>query len=232
MAAQDSFRRIHGSCHCGNIRFRFDWPGLGQSPVRACGCDHCRKHRGVWTSHPQGRFTLSIADPFQSGQYNFGTNTPDFHVCRTCGIVPIVTFTIDGARYAVVNVNAFDNVDRSELTEATTNFEERAPKIAWRVAAETGPRKPGRATALTVGLAHWRVADLLEALETLRGPHAFTRGLGRQRSVGDDKTGRATSQARIALSVAQLRGFSPCMTSSPVPSSIASEKPSSLRHST
>jgi hypothetical protein len=49
--------------------------------------------------------------------------TADFHVCRTCGIVPIVTFLIEGTRYAVVNVNTFDNVDRSELAEAPSNFE-------------------------------------------------------------------------------------------------------------
>jgi hypothetical protein len=30
---------------------------------------------------------------------------------------------IEGARYAVVNVNTFDNVDRSELAEAPSNFE-------------------------------------------------------------------------------------------------------------
>jgi hypothetical protein len=30
---------------------------------------------------------------------------------------------IEGARYAVVNVNTFDNVDRAELSEAQTDFE-------------------------------------------------------------------------------------------------------------
>jgi hypothetical protein len=124
MIDEISLRQIHGSCHCGNIRFTLDWPGPGQAiPVRACGCGHCRKHRGVWTSHPSGRFRMSVADPSQSGQYRFGTKTADFHVCRTCGIVPIVTCVIDGARYAVVNVNTFDNVDRSELAEAPSNFE-------------------------------------------------------------------------------------------------------------
>ena len=66
---------------------------------------------------------MSIADSSQSGQYRFGSKTADFHVCKTCGIVPIVTFLIEGTRYAVVNVNTFDNVDRSELTETPSNFE-------------------------------------------------------------------------------------------------------------
>jgi hypothetical protein len=124
MPNQSSFRQIQGSCHCGNIRFTLDWPGPGHTiPVRACSCGHCRKHRGVWTSHPTGQFRIAIADASQSGQYQFGTKTADFHVCKTCGIVPIVTCVIEGARYAVVNVNTFDNVDRSELAEAPSNFE-------------------------------------------------------------------------------------------------------------
>jgi hypothetical protein len=30
---------------------------------------------------------------------------------------------LEGIRYAVLNVNTFDDVDRSELVETTTNFE-------------------------------------------------------------------------------------------------------------
>ncbi len=120
-----SYRRFHGSCHCGNIRFMFDWPDPQPAaiPIRACGCGHCTKHRGVWTSHPQGRFELQIADVGRVTRYQFGTKTADFHVCSACGVVPIVTSLIDGARYAVVNANAFDDVDRSQLVEAPVSFE-------------------------------------------------------------------------------------------------------------
>jgi|SRR5215472_5355823 hypothetical protein len=130
-----SYRRIHGSCHCGNIRFTFDWPDPQPTiPVRACGCGHCSKHRAVWTSHPDGRFYLRIADASQVTRYRFGTKTADFHVCSTCGVVPIVTCVIDGARYAVVNANTFDNVDNSLLAETATNFdgETRENRLARR----------------------------------------------------------------------------------------------------
>jgi len=36
---------------------------------------------------------------------------------------PVATAAVLRAGYAVVNVNAFDNVDRSELSEASTDFE-------------------------------------------------------------------------------------------------------------
>ena len=117
-------RQIRGSCHCGNIRFDLDWPDPGPAiPVRACGCSFCRKHGGVWTSNPRGRFRLQIADGARVNQYRFGTGSADFHVCASCGAVPIVTCTMDGARYAVVNANAFDNVGRSELAQAAADFE-------------------------------------------------------------------------------------------------------------
>jgi hypothetical protein len=119
-----SYRRIHASCHFGNIRLTLDWPELqGPIPVRACGCSHCRKHRGVWTSHRNGRFRLSIADESRVTRYRFGTKTADFHVCSSCGVVPIVTCVLEGARYAVINVNTFDDRDGFELIEAATDFE-------------------------------------------------------------------------------------------------------------
>jgi hypothetical protein len=117
-------RMIHGSCHCGSIRFDLDWPDAGPGiPVRACGCSFCRKHGGVWTSNPRGRFRLHVADCARVSQYRFGTESADFHVCARCGAVPIVTCTMDGGRYAVVNANAFDDVDRSELVQAAADFE-------------------------------------------------------------------------------------------------------------
>jgi hypothetical protein len=118
------YRRIHGSCHCGNIRFALDWPDSRPTlPVRACGCGHCTKHGAMWTSHPDGRFSLRIADESQVTRYRFGTKTADFHVCATCGVVPIVTCVIEGTRYAVFNANTFDDVDRAQFVVAATDFE-------------------------------------------------------------------------------------------------------------
>jgi hypothetical protein len=42
--------------------------------------------------------------------------------CKTC-VIPILTCLIESSRYAVVNVNTFDNVDQSEFVEAATDFE-------------------------------------------------------------------------------------------------------------
>jgi hypothetical protein len=116
--------RIDSSCHCGNIRVALDWPAAAPTiAARACGCSFCTKHGGVWTSHPQARFDLAIADEGRVTRYRFGSKTADFHVCLTCGVVPIVTCTIEGTRYAVFNVNTFNGVDRAQITASAADFE-------------------------------------------------------------------------------------------------------------
>jgi len=55
--------------------------------------------------------------------YAFGTKTAQFHVCSTCGVVPVVTSQIDGRLYAVVSVNAFEGVEPSLLRRASATFD-------------------------------------------------------------------------------------------------------------
>lgn len=126
---------IDGKCHCGNISFSLTWdPDPKEIPARACDCSFCRKHGGVWTSNPRGALEVRIQDRSRVSQYAFGTETAEFHICARCGIVPVVTSRIDGRLYAVVSVNAFDNVDPSLLNRAPASFgaEQTASRLARR----------------------------------------------------------------------------------------------------
>lgn len=124
MPDSEADQRFHGSCHCGNIRFWFDWPGQTATiPIRACGCSFCQKHGAVWTSNPNGQFQLTIDDPAQAVAYQFGTKTADFHLCTACGVPPIVTCTMAGRRYAVLNVNTFNDVDAAIFDRSPTDFD-------------------------------------------------------------------------------------------------------------
>jgi hypothetical protein len=115
---------IDAKCHCGNVRLSIEWPDdSDQIPARACDCSFCVKHGGVWTSHPRAALVANVADPTLLSQYAFGTRTATFHVCARCGTVPFVTSDIDGSVYAVVNVNAFENVDASRLRRSPASFE-------------------------------------------------------------------------------------------------------------
>jgi len=115
--------RLDGRCHCGNISFVLEWTGdPARIPARACGCSFCVKHGGVWTSHPGSALTMTIGDRALVSEYEFGTRTATFHVCARCGAVPVVTSEIDARLYAVVNVNALENVQRSALERSDADF--------------------------------------------------------------------------------------------------------------
>lgn len=115
---------VRGSCHCRNITFTLTWePTPKEIPARACTCSFCTKHGGVWTANPTGSLRVFIERPELVSAYAFGTRTAQFHICQRCGIVPVVTSTIDNHVYAVVSVKAFDGVEPSLLRCSSATFE-------------------------------------------------------------------------------------------------------------
>ena len=115
---------IQGRCHCGNIAFTLRWePEPAHIPARACTCSFCVKHGGVWTSCPGGALEVSVRSPGAVKRYAFGTRTAVFHVCAECGVVPVVTSDIDGRTYAVVSVNAFEDVPAQLLQRGEVSFD-------------------------------------------------------------------------------------------------------------
>ncbi len=116
--------RLTGKCHCGNIAMDLDWESdPPRIPARACGCSFCVKHGGLWTSNPKASLEISIREPSRVSKYAFGTKTATFHVCSQCGIVPFVTCEMAGRVYAVVNVNALENIEPAWLDRASADFE-------------------------------------------------------------------------------------------------------------
>jgi hypothetical protein len=116
--------RISGKCHCGNIAFELQWDeSPPKIPARACGCSFCVKHGGIWTSNRKSRLAVVIREPSLVSKYVFGSRTATFHVCARCGTVPLVTSEIANRLYAVVNVNALENIEESWLDRAAANFE-------------------------------------------------------------------------------------------------------------
>ena len=127
---------VNGKCHCGNISFALEWEGdPAELPARACGCSFCVKHGGVWTSNPKSRLVVTFRDDSLVSKYVFGTRTATFHVCSRCGIVPLVTSEIASHLYAVVNVNALENVDPATLHRTAANVE--GEDVESRIARRT-----------------------------------------------------------------------------------------------
>lgn len=115
---------IAGKCHCGNIAFVLQWPAPpAEIAARACDCDFCVKHGGVWTSRPDAALEATIRDPSAVSRYRFGTGTAEFLVCARCGVAPLVTCEIDGHLRAVVNVNTFEGIDPASIPRSSATFE-------------------------------------------------------------------------------------------------------------
>ena len=126
---------IDGKCHCGNIAFVLDWPGVPSEIVaRECGCSFCVKHGGVWTSNREAKLSVTLHSPSLVSKYAFGTKTATFYVCTRCGAVPIVTSEIANHLYAVVNVNTFEDLGSLHLNRQPVSFdgEEQQSRLARR----------------------------------------------------------------------------------------------------
>jgi len=114
---------LHGGCHCGNIRLALAGvPEAAPLGARECGCSFCVRHGGLWTSVPGATLTVTLARPADVHAYSFGTKSADFHVCRTCGVVPVVTCRIERL-YAVVSVRALEGIDPRRLERRAADFE-------------------------------------------------------------------------------------------------------------
>lgn len=127
--------QINGSCHCGNISFALTCePPPAELPARACGCGFCTRHRARWTTLPTAALKVTIQDATHHARYAFETRTAQFHICTRCGVVPLVTSSIDGRLYAAVNSNTFEDFDRSRLRPAAASFdgESAAARLARR----------------------------------------------------------------------------------------------------
>jgi len=130
----DDARVLHGSCHCGTLRYTIDWPPALAIEGRACACDYCARHGAVWTSHPDARTALAVADESAILRYRFGTSSADFIVCRRCGILVIAVCVMEDGARCVVNVNSLDDVEASDIARRATNFdgEDLASRLARR----------------------------------------------------------------------------------------------------
>jgi hypothetical protein len=115
---------LRGRCHCDNIGFALTWdPDPVQIAARACGCTFCSKHGGVWTANPAGALRIAVKDSTRVNRYAFGTRTAEFHVCSRCGVVPLVTSRIAGRLYAVVSINACEDLAPGLVSRAPANFD-------------------------------------------------------------------------------------------------------------
>jgi hypothetical protein len=129
-----------GGCHCGDIRYRLDWPdGAGQLPARRCTCSYCTRFNGTWTSHPGAKLAVETSGQ-PVGRYRFGTGTADFLFCRRCGVTLAALDNHGGKLKAVVNIHTLDGFDSIGFDCSDSDFDGEAPdsRLARRAARWIG----------------------------------------------------------------------------------------------
>lgn len=73
-------KTIEGSCHCGNVRWRFAGEPEGAT---ACNCTVCRRYGALWAYGHEGE-GITVTGPTQ--KYVRG-KWVEFHFCPACGCV-------------------------------------------------------------------------------------------------------------------------------------------------
>lgn len=133
---------FHGSCHCGNLLLDFEATrSAAELPVRQCACTFCARHQPRYTSDPQGRVTVRVADETRLERYRFGLGLADFLLCRRCGVfvAALEPGESGGMGRAVLNLNVL--TDASAFTGPPTRMdydtEDAAARRARRARAWT-----------------------------------------------------------------------------------------------
>jgi hypothetical protein len=125
--------RFDGRCHCGNLEVSFETekPPSELRP-RECGCTFCRRHGVTAGSDPHGKIEVRARDAGEVSRYRFGLRTADFLICRTCGSFVGSVCELDGATYAVLNLNMLDA--RAAFTQPPVRVDFDAEGVADRLA--------------------------------------------------------------------------------------------------
>ncbi len=99
---------LYANCECKNIQLR--WHVAAEALVsRACQCRYCLNHNARYVSRPGSRIEVSVRNPDQHRLVRQGSGTADFHECRQCKQLVLVSSAIDGVVYGVINAACLQN---------------------------------------------------------------------------------------------------------------------------
>ncbi|MBB3258333.1 hypothetical protein F4827_003201 [Paraburkholderia bannensis] len=98
---------LHGSCHCGAVRFEVR---TAIAPASRCNCSLCRR-KGALMSPPFAAAGLTITRGEEDlTLYQFNTRVAKHYFCRHCGIYPFHQTRRD-SRLWRVNLGCLEGVD-------------------------------------------------------------------------------------------------------------------------
>jgi hypothetical protein len=124
--SDEPVQTVHGSCHCGAVRFRIRTT-FGR--VEDCNCSICLKKGFLHLIVPPEDFEL-LAGRDRLTTYTFGTGVARHTFCATCGVHPFYVPRSDPDKIDV-NVRCLEGVDLGALR--VVGFDGRQWEGAMRV---------------------------------------------------------------------------------------------------
>jgi hypothetical protein len=130
----------HGGCHCGAVKFECEIdlapegqrspqirPGTWYASTLRCNCSFCGKTR-MWKSHVPAEVFKLLQGVDNLSHYSFGEGSIDHTFCKTCGVYPFVTSSLEvmGGDFVCVNVACLEDVRPEELAAAPIRYEDGA----------------------------------------------------------------------------------------------------------
>jgi hypothetical protein len=113
-------RTLHGSCHCGAVRFAAD-VDLSRGTIR-CNCSLCTKQRNWAAIVPASAFRL-LAGADALTEYRCNTRTERHLLCAACGVRPFGTGTSPRwGDYVAVSVHCLDDLTPEERTALPVTY--------------------------------------------------------------------------------------------------------------
>ena len=73
---------IEGSCHCGGVRFRLDWP---IDELTTCDCSLCAMRGAVMAKVPETALEVTAGEELLT-LYQWNTRRARHYFCSRCGI--------------------------------------------------------------------------------------------------------------------------------------------------
>lgn len=99
-AAGRETRILHGSCHCGAVKWQFE--GMPESAT-ICNCTICRRYGVLWSYGFEDR-NVTVTGPTT---YYIRGDSIEFHFCPQCGCVGYyrsLRLDVEGRRRIAVNL--------------------------------------------------------------------------------------------------------------------------------
>ncbi len=130
-------RKLHGSCHCGKVRFEIE---TDPSYVSECNCSICTKKGILHHRVPAERFKL-IAGEDELALYQFNTKVARHYFCKTCGMHPFTRPRTDPDKYTV-NFRCLDDFDLETEEYERRHFDGKSwEQAAWQRKREEAARR-------------------------------------------------------------------------------------------